>query len=260
MQSITISGIQADLIWEDKSKNLQHIENKIVTLSGTSRVVVLPEMFSTGFTMNPAAFAETMDGVSVNWMKRVAAENKLMLTGSLIIEEKGCFYNRMIWMQPDGHYGYYDKRHLFAFAGEDKFYTPGNKRLITSAGGWRFNLQVCYDLRFPVWARQQNAEPEYDVLVYVANWPEIRSHAWKLLLTARAIENQCYVIGVNRFGTDGNGLYYSGDSVIVNPLGETLQSIRDKEGIISCTLHRDDIDGIRKKFPFLNDADTFKIF
>jgi len=162
MSSITISLVQTTLNWENKAANLQHFEEKIASLAGKTQVVFLPEMFTTGFSMNPSQLAEKMDGESVTWMKKMAAQYRLILTGSLIIEENGHYFNRLIWMLPTGDFGYYDKRHLFAFAGEDKHYTAGNKRLITAVNGWRFNLQVCYDLRFPVWARQQisNGEPE----------------------------------------------------------------------------------------------------
>jgi len=185
----------------------------------------------------------------------------LILTGSLIIEENGHYFNRLIWMLPTGDFGYYDKRHLFAFAGEDKHYTAGNKRLITAVNGWRFNLQVCYDLRFPVWARQQisNGEPEYDVLVYVANWPKRRRQAWTTLLQARAIENQCYVIGVNRIGEDGKGIYHSGDSMVIDPLGEILFAQKDQEAIHTLTLNKERLTEVRQSLPFLKDGDGFGI-
>ncbi|RYZ48983.1 MAG: nitrilase family protein, partial [Chitinophagaceae bacterium] len=225
MSSITFSLIQTSLHWEDKPANLQMLKEKIRKIQEKTQVVILPEMFSTGFSMKPEALAETMDGDTVKWMKRVAAEKKVILTGSVIIEEEGAYYNRLIWMLPNGQYGYYNKRHLFAFAGEDKHYTGGTERFIASVNGWKINLLVCYDLRFPVWARQQFDEQrnfEYDALIYVANWPERRSTAWKSLLQARAIENQCYVIGVNRVGSDGNDIYHSGDSMVIDPLGEIL--------------------------------------
>lgn len=170
------------------------------------------------------------------------------------------YFNRMIWMLPNGQYGYYDKRHLFAFANENEHYTAGKKRFIGSVKGWKINLQVCYDLRFPVWARQQpQDEPEFDVLLYVANWPEKRSHAWKTLLQARAIENQCYVVAVNRTGTDGKEIYYSGDSMAVDPLGEILYTKAHEEDIVTITLQKNHLDEIRNKFPFWKDADPFMI-
>lgn len=237
------------------------LEEKIGNIKERTEVVVLPEMFSTGFSMKPEQLAEIMEGETVQWMKRVAAERKIILTGSVIIKEKENYYNRLIWMLPNGQYGVYDKRHRFAFAGEDKHYTAGTKRLIASVKGWKINLQVCYDLRFPVWARQQSQPdgPEYDILIYVANWPERRSHAWKTLLQARAIENQCYVIGVNRVGNDGNTIYHSGDSMIIDPMGEVLYHKKDQEDVFTISLDKKHMETIREKLPFLRDADGFLI-
>lgn len=237
------------------------LEEKISNISVKTEVVVLPEMFSTGFSMKPELLAETMDGETVQWMKRTAAAKKIILTGSLIIKEGNNYYNRLIWMLPNGQYGVYDKRHRFAFAGEDNHYTAGTKRLIASVKGWKINLQVCYDLRFPVWARQQSQPegPEYDVLIYVANWPERRSLAWKTLLQARAIENQCYVIGVNRVGNDGNNIYHSGDSMIIDPMGEVLYTKKDEEDVFTIQLEKKQLDNVREKLPFLKDADGFMI-
>lgn len=246
------------------------LEEKITGISEKTELVVLPEMFSTGFSMKPGELAETMQGETVQWMRKLAKEKRIILAGSVIIEDtqpatgRPRYYNRLVWMLPNGQCGYYDKRHRFAFAGEDKHYTSGNKRVITSVKGWRINLQVCYDLRFPVWARQTSPAPpggeaEYDLLLYVANWPERRSHAWKTLLQARAIENQCYVVGVNRVGEDGNGIYHSGDSMIVDPMGEILYTKKDEEAIFTMTLEKEKLDAVREKLPFLKDADNFKI-
>jgi omega-amidase len=241
--------------------------------------VVLPEMFSTAFTMNPQGLAEKMDGITMQWMMRIAKQYRIILTGSIIIEEDGYYYNRLIWMLPVGQYGHYDKRHLFTYAGEDQHYTPGNKRLIASVNGMKLNMQVCYDLRFPVWSSQQSfvppilgkkrvsnfdafkepEHPEYDILIYVANWPEKRNHAWKTLLQARAIENQCYVIGLNRVGNDGNNNYYSGDSMVVDPMGKTMYEKAHEEDVYTITLQKDNIDEIRRQFPFWKDADHFVI-
>ncbi len=260
MLPLTITLIQTKLHWEDKPANLTMLEEKILGIKEKTEVVVLPEMFSTGFSMKPAALAETMDGITFNWMKRIAAEKRIILTGSVIINEDENYFNRLIWMLPNGEYGFYDKRHLFGFALEDQYYTPGGKRLIASVKGWKINLQVCYDLRFPVWARQQSQEDaEYDVLLYVANWPERRNHAWKTLLQARAIENQCYVIGVNRVGDDGNNIYHSGDSMVVNALGETLYHNAHEEEVFTITLQKDSLEETRNKLPFLKDADGFII-
>ena len=261
MPSLSITTIQTNLHWEDKDANLQMLEEKIGSIKVKAEIIVLPEMFSTGFSMKPEMFAETMEGETVQWMKRIATTKKIILTGSLIIQEDGKYYNRLIWMLPNGQCAVYDKRHRFAYAGEDEHYTAGNKRLIASVNGWKINLQVCYDLRFPVWARQQSKPdgPEYDVLIYVANWPERRSNAWKTLLQARAIENQCYVIGVNRVGKDGNDIYHSGDSMIVDPMGEVLYTKRHEEDIYTITLDKGHLQSVREKLPFLKDADGFMI-
>lgn len=276
---LTFTFIQTDLHWENKAANLAMLEEKIRCVKERTEVIVLPEMFSTGFSMKPELLAEKMDGETVQWMKRMAAEKKIILAGSVIIEDRSLvensdhasgeehtsgnshYYNRLIWMLPNGQYGYYDKRHLFAFAGEDQHYSSGSKRLIASVNGWKINLQICYDLRFPVWARQQSQEegPEYDVLIYVANWPERRSHAWKSLLMARAIENQCYVIGVNRVGSDGNGIYHSGDSMVIDPLGEILCHRENVEDIFTIALDKGKLEEVRQKMPFWKDGDQFML-
>jgi predicted amidohydrolase len=258
LSTLKITLIQTHLFWEDKGANLALLEQKIVNLAEPTEVVILPEMFTTGFSMQPTLHAETMEGPSVQWMRKIAMTQKIILTGSLIIEENGNYYNRLIWMLPNGEFGYYDKRHLFAFAGEDQHYTAGNKRLIASVKGWKINLQICYDLRFPIWARQA-APNEYDVLVYVANWPEKRSPAWKTLLVARAIENQAFVVGVNRVGLDGNNIAHSGNSMVVSPLGEVLFHNADQESVFQITLQRDELEQTRAQFPFWKDADFFTI-
>jgi predicted amidohydrolase len=292
MSTLTITGIQTPLHWEDASANRKMFEEKIRQLQKTE-VVILPEMFSTGFSMQTEKLAEKMDGPAVAWMKKISAEKKIILTGSLIIEDEGNYYNRLVWMLPNGLYGIYDKRHLFAYGQEDQHYTPGNKRLIASVKGWKINLLVCYDLRFPVWSRQRPAdssladlvasemeardlplappeesgstatapdhEPEYDLLVYVANWPERRNHAWKTLLQARAIENQCYVVGINRVGYDGNNIYHSGDSMVVDPMGEILHTRSHEEDIFTITLHKEKLDEVRARLPFWKDGDNFMI-
>jgi predicted amidohydrolase len=273
MAPLTITTLQTNLVWENKNANLQLLGKKINGLQEKTEIVVLPEMFSTGFSMQPKLFAETMEGETVQWMKEISYSNKIILTGSLIIEENEQFYNRLIWMLPNGEFGYYDKRHLFGLAQEDKYYTAGNKRLIASVKGWKINLQICYDLRFPLWARNRivpieksmeeepqtapDTRPEFDVLLYVANWPERRSHAWKTLLCARAIENQCYVIGVNRVGVDGNNVSHSGNSLVIDPLGEVLYHMADEEDIFTITLQKEWLNDVRKKFPFWKDADDF---
>jgi predicted amidohydrolase len=261
MSTLSITTIQSNLIWEEKAANLRMLEQKIAGIEEKTEIVVLPEMFNTGFSMRPEALAETMEGETVEWMKRVSRENGIVLTGSLMIEEAGNYFNRLVWMLPNGQYGHYDKRHLFAFGEEDKHYSPGSKRLIASVKGWKINLLVCYDLRFPVWARQKNTEAgaEYDVLIYVANWPERRSHAWKTLLCARAIENQCYVVGVNRVGSDGKNVYHSGNSLVIDPLGQVLYHMADEEDVNTITLQKEMLEDVRSKFPFWKDADSFNI-
>ena len=267
MSSLTISTIQTRLHWENRNANLEMLGERINSLRQKTEVIILPEMFTTGFSMNPATLAENMDRPTIEWMRRLSHENRVILTGSIIIEENNVYFNRLIWMMPNGELGYYDKRHLFGYSNEDKFYQPGKKRLICSVKGWKLNMQVCYDLRFPVWARQglrpheekDELLPEYDVLVYVANWPERRSHAWKTLLCARAIENQCYVVGVNRVGKDGNDIYYSGNSLVIDPLGEVLYHMADEEDVFTITLQKERLEEVRTKFPFLKDADGFTI-
>lgn len=267
MSKLHITCIQSALHWEDREANLDMFAQKIRAIENYTEIVVLPEMFSTGFSMQPEKFAETMDGLTVNWMRSLSAERRVIITGSVIIRDGDQFFNRLIWMLPNGEYGIYDKRHLFGYAGENNHYSSGERRLIASVKGWKINLQVCYDLRFPVWARQAQSPllpkdsdtPEYDVLIYVANWPERRNHAWKTLLQARAIENQCYVIGVNRVGNDGNNIYHSGDSMIVDPLGAVLATSAHEEDILSGVLEMQHLQDVRSRFPFLRDADSFLI-
>jgi omega-amidase len=261
MANLTITLIQTNLFWEDKKANLELLQKKIESISEKTEVVILPEMFSTGFSMKPEKFAEKMNGETVQWMKRISFERKIIITGSIIIEENGNYFNRLIWMLPNGELGFYDKRHLFAYADEHAHYKAGNKKLIASVKGWKINLQVCYDLRFPVWARQApgDLENKYDLLLYVANWPEKRSTPWKALLQARAIENQCFVAGVNRVGEDGNKIYYSGDSMVIDPLGEIIYQKNKEEDIFTYTLYKEKVEETRNHFPFWKDADLFII-
>ncbi len=250
-----ITAIQPDIVWEDKEANLRQYEALIAGITGPRQVVVLPEMFSTGFSMAPERLAEPMDGPTVRWMTEMAVKHRCIITGSLMIAEDGKYYNRILWVQPDGKIGTYDKRHLFGYAGEDKHYSPGDSRLIVQVNGWRINLMVCYDLRFPVWARNQGAE--YDAIIYVANWPEVRSLAWKTLLQARAIENMSYVLGVNRVGSDGKGHNYSGDSSLFGPLGEQIWQHTGSNACQTVILERQTLEKVRTQLPFLNDADKF---
>jgi omega-amidase len=268
MSNLRISLLQTAIHWEDKTANLEMLQKKIEGISEKTELIILPEMFSTGFSMARDSLAESMDGHTVTWMRKTAAKKNAVITGSIIIKEESAtgssFYNRMVWMLPDGHFGFYDKRHLFAYGKEDQYYSAGKKRLIASVNGWKINLQICYDLRFPVWIRQHKTEgvqtaPEFDLLIVVANWPTARSHAWRTLLQARAIENQCYVVGVNRTGTDAKGLLYPGESMILGPLGETIKMLGAAEEIYSHMLERDALEEFRLRFPFWQDADSFFI-
>lgn len=254
-QHLHITLIQTDIVWENKEANLEHYSNLIAGIQGVKQVVVLPEMFSTGFSMAPEKFAEPMDGPTVSWMASMAVKHRCILAGSIMVEESGNYYNRLLWVQPDGRIAHYDKRHLFGYGHEDEHYSPGDRRCIVSVNGWRINLLVCYDLRFPVWSRNKNAD--YDVLLYVANWPQQRSLAWKTLLQARAIENMSYVVGVNRVGSDAKGLNYSGDSSVFGPLGEVLWQQSATAAVHTVTLDRELLENTRKTLPFLKDADDF---
>ena len=260
MSALSFTLIQTDLHWEDKQANLQMLENKINSINQLTHIVILPEMFSTGFSMKPEKLAEKMDGLTVQWMKKLASSKKIILTGSIIIEENDTYFNRLLWVLPNGEIGHYDKHHLFAYGSEDQYYHQGDDRFIASVNGWKINLMVCYDLRFPVWARQQFHKAdgfEYDVLIYVANWPQRRNHAWKTLLQARAIENQCYVIGVNRVGTDGNDLSYTGDSMVVDTLGKVLYQKENEEDVFTISLDKNHLEEMREKLPFWKEADPF---
>lgn len=261
MSSLTITTIQSDIFWENKEANLKMFEEKIASINEQTEVVILPEMFSTGFIQEPEQLAESMDGATLQWMKNISYKRKTVLTGSIVIKENNNYFNRLIWMLPNGQFGFYDKRHLFSYGNEHLHFTSGSKRLIASVKGWKINLQICYDLRFPVWARQQinNNEPEYDLLINIASWPERRSNAWKTLLQARSIENQCYVIGVNRTGVDGNHIPYNGNTSVIDPLGNILYRKENAEDIFTITLKKENLEQIRDKYPFLNDADDFKI-
>lgn len=252
-----IVGIQADLVWENPAKNLTFFEEQISNLSKKTDLVVLPEMFTTGFTMKPKNVAETMAGNAVSWMVKMATENEIAITGSLVIKEDKKFYNRLVFVHPNGKIETYDKRHSFTLAGEDKVYTSGKEKLIIEYKGWEICPLICYDLRFPVWAR--NTE-NYDLLIYMANWPVKRIKAWDTLLKARAIENMTYVIGVNRTGIDANNYEYSGNSLLIDYLGEEISNLpKNAIGIIETTIRKDNMHKTREKLGFLSDKDCFKI-
>ncbi len=255
-ENLHITALQTSLYWENAEKNRQHFDKIISTIKNTD-VIILPEMFTTGFTMNTANVYEEMKGISVEWLKQKAKEKNACVTGSLIIKENNSYYNRMIWAEPNGKITHYDKRHLFRMAEEHQSFSGGKERVIVNYKGWRILLQVCYDLRFPVFSRNKN---DYDIAIYVANWPMARNSAWKTLLQARAIENLSYVVGVNRIGEDGKSIPYSGDSAIIDFKGNYLQQAKaQEEAVISTQLSHQELVEFREKFPAHLDADKFKI-
>jgi predicted amidohydrolase len=255
--TLQVALIQTHLVWENPIQNRNLLSEKIETLPEAIDIIVLPEMFTTGFTMNAAQLAETMQGDTVNWMQTIAKQRKVAITGSIIISEHNHFYNRLVFVHPDGKIDTYDKRHTFTLAGEDKVFASGAEKKIIHYKGWKLCPMVCYDLRFPVWARNVEA---YDVLFYVANWPNVRVQAWDTLLKARAIENMAYCIGVNRVGLDGNNHEYSGHSAVYDVLGNRIDHIPfDKEAIEIVTLHKSEIETYRQKLNFLGDMDGFTL-
>ena len=254
LQDLPLTFLQTDLVWEAPSENLQRIEQRLRDVTNT-KLIVLPEMFTTGFTMNPSAVAQSMDGEAVTWMRRTAAAKGADLVGSLVIEEGGKYFNRLVWAKADGGLHHYDKKHLFTFAGEDKHYSAGQQPLIVNLNGWNVATFICFDLRFPAWSR--NLDGKYDMALYIASWPERRAKHWQALLQARPIENQAYVLGVTRVGTAGNGISYSGDSMLIDPLGEVLFHQSHSECLHNASLSRSLLDEVRSKFPFLKEADRF---
>lgn len=254
---MVISLIQAPLVWENPIANMLYFQEKIKSVNPCTDLIVLPEMFTTGFSMYPQLTAETMQGETIRWMQSLAIEQGLAITGSMIIFENKHFFNRMVFVHPTGTIDYYDKRHLFTLAGEDKVYTPGSEKVIVEFKHWKICLQICYDLRFPVFSR--NVE-NYDVLIYVANWPNIRIKAWDALLRARAIENMSYVIGVNRIGTDRNKNEYSGHTQALDCFGDYILEPQIEEGIYEITICKAHQKGIRKELNFLQDQDKFTIY
>jgi predicted amidohydrolase len=256
LSDLHVTLIQSALHWEKSERNLEMFTDKINSIREQTDLILLPEMFTTGFSMNTAKAAETMDGSAVNWMKETAGKSNAVICGSLMMKDGDRYFNRLIWMPPDGDFRWYDKRHLFGLGEEHKHYTAGTKRILVELKGWKILPLICYDLRFPVWARNADL---YDVLIYVANWPERRVNAWKTLLEARAIENQCYTIGVNRTGDDGNGIHHTGESSVVDPRGEVLWRVAERECIHTCKLSYHHLRHIRESLPFLKDADTFEI-
>jgi omega-amidase len=286
MEDLSVTIIQTDLFWENSTANLANLEEKMAQISLPTDLIILPEMFTTGFTMDAKKVAEPMNYTTFKWMKQQAKRTQTVITGSFIVKEGEHFFNRLIWMRPDGSFETYNKRHLFRMGEEDKIFTAGDKRLIIELKGWRICPLICYDLRFPVWSRNfihekggmekegekdlfpqsntydlipNNSYLNYDLLIYVANWPSVRSQVWDTLLQARAIENQSYCIGVNRVGKDGMGLEYSGNSAVIDFKGNQLFYQKDSEIIVNQTLNKKDLEDFRNKFPAYLDADNFEI-
>ncbi|MFC1858932.1 amidohydrolase [Thermodesulfobacteriota bacterium] len=254
MHDLAVTILQMDLVWEDIYANLTNFDKTIDQIDTYTDLIILPEMFTTGFTMKATGHAETMEGSAVQWLKDKAHKKRTDIVGSVIIREERKYFNRLIWAKPDGKLFTYDKRHLFRMAGEEKVYHPGDRNITVSLRGWNLRPFICYDLRFPLWTR--NSNNQYDVAIFIANWPEKRSVHWKVLLQARAIENQCYVIGVNRIGKDGNDLIYSGESSIFDPVGNTLFQKSDVPCIQTARLSYDILSSYRESFAAWMDADN----
>ncbi len=266
MQNLSVTLIQTDLFWENPTANLANLEEKMAQISLPTDLIILPEMFNTGFTMNVKSVAEPMNFTTFKWMKQQAKRTQAVITGSFILKEAEQFYNRLIWMRPDGSFETYDKRHLFRMGGEHHNFAGGSARLIVELKGWRICPLICYDLRFPVWSRNtfskienQKSKIHYDLLIYVANWPAVRSQVWDVLLQARAIENQSYCIGVNRVGKDGMGLDYTGNSAVIDFKGNQIFYQKEVEVIQNQILNKKELEDFRAKFPAYLDADDFEI-
>ncbi|HNS16301.1 MAG TPA: nitrilase-related carbon-nitrogen hydrolase [Bacteroidales bacterium] len=262
MQDITLTLIQADLIWGDRQANLQKFTERLQQIPAPADIIVLPEMFTTGFVVEPESLAETTDGPSMQWLKEQASLRQALITGSIIIQKDGHYLNRMIWMRPDGTWDYYDKRHLFTFGGEHHRFTRGDLAPVFTYKGWKFKPLICYDLRFPVWCKNKLREAtyDYDVLIDIASWPDVRRNAWTLFLASRAMENMAYAVGVNRVGKDANGVTFSGDTTVVDPLGNPLVTTEPcQEALVAVTLSFSKLTHIREHFGFGRDWDSFQI-
>lgn len=256
--ALVVTLVQTDLFWEDTTANLAALEEKIAGLTGPVDLLILPEMFSTGFTMAPRHLAEPMNLRTTRWMQQIATNTGALVLGSFAAREDVRFHNRLMAVKPDGTYQHYDKRHLFRMGGEHEVYSGGDTKLIVEWKGWRICPLVCYDLRFPVWSRNRPAEA-YDLLVYVANWPAPRSNAWDTLLCARAIENQAFVAGVNRVGTDGKGVNHRGGSALIDYFGQPVALAGEKEQVITGEIQLSRLRAYREKFPAYLDADPFEL-
>lgn len=262
MQDLNISIIQANLIWENPEQNLADFQIRLDKITTDPDLIILPEMFNTGFTMNVDKCAEKEKGLTVTWLKEQAKKKDCIICGSLLIEDENKFFNRMFWMHPEGTFETYNKRHLFRMGDEHLTMSQGNRNKIIELNGWKINLQICYDLRFPVWSKNNYSDGnyEYDLLIYIANWPKVRNHAYKSLLLARAIENQAYVLWVNRIGEDGNGVLYSGDSMIIDPYGKIVTMAEESaEQIIESAISYEKLKDYREKFGVGLDWDKFDI-
>lgn len=255
-EQLKLALVQADQVWEDKAANLEYFSSLLQGVEPGTDVIVLPEMFTTGFSMSSELLAEPVDGPTTNWMKQMALQKNSHLTGSFICHENGNFYNRALWVTPSGVMKHYDKRHLFGMAGEHEHYSAGKERVVVECDGWRLLLQICYDLRFPEWARNN---VDYHGIIYMAQWPEARIAHWDALLRARAIENQCYVAAVNRVGQDGLGKSYCGHSQAISPYGVPLQEPVQAIGIYHVTFSKTHLLEIRQNFPFLHDQNRYEL-
>lgn len=256
MQKLSLTFIQSELFWENKEVNVSHFSKLIDDIKEQTDIIILPEMFSTGFTMNASILAERMDGPVVSWMKKIASSKKVAICGSLIIEENNQYFNRFIWAGIEGEIQFYDKRHLFRMADENNTYTSGQSKLLINYNGIKIFPVICYDLRFPVWLRRTKLF-DYDLMIVVANWPERRVHHWKTLLQARAIENQSFVAAVNRVGNDGNGFLYTGESSLINPKGDIVFQHANESITKTVTIDLNEVDEWRESFKAIEDADNF---
>ncbi|MFT5521500.1 MAG: omega-amidase [Enterobacterales bacterium] len=256
MKDLTISLVQTALIWQQAEANCEHITKMLIDANCQSDLIILPEMFNSGFTLDATKVAESMSGDTVAWMKQLSADQNAAVTGSLVIRDNGINYNRMVIAYPDGQCQWYDKKHLFRMANEHQRYGAGDQRVIVKWRDWRIALYVCYDLRFPVWCRNQN---DTDLMLFVASWPAARAFPWQTLLRARAMENLCYVCGVNRIGSDANDILYQGDSGVIDMAGQDIVQLGDLDVIKTVTLGAESLNSFRESFPAFLDADTFSV-
>lgn len=263
MPNLKTTYIQSDIYWQDVDANLAMLEEKIWQINEQTDIIILPEMFNTGFSMDAKKLAEPMNFKTFRWMNQMAKQQNAAVVGSYIVKQETKYYNRLYWIEPDGSFSFYDKRHLFRMGDEHLTYAEGKKRLVRNFRGWKILPLICYDLRFPVWSKnrydQEADELEYDLLIYVANWPKPRTQVWDALLKARALENQCFTIGVNRTGSDGEGIAYDGNSTVYDFKGQSLNEITNKPSIQTVSLSKEDLDSFRKKFPVYMDWDRFTI-